>query len=212
MNQELIFNKVKTITLLEKERVFANIDSIQHIIDNNVEGDIVEIGVFKGGSIISMILALEELKITDRKIHLFDTFEGMTSPTDVDIDLNNQHASILMHEPSISCGCSLDEVIRNINFHCKYPKDLISYHKGDILKTNFIPSKIAILRLDTDWYESTKFELDNFYDNVADNGVVIIDDYGHWQGCKKAVDEFLANNIEIKIDHIDYTGIKFIKK
>jgi O-methyltransferase len=211
MNRELIFNKVKPITLLEKERVFANIDSVQHIIDHDIDGDIVEVGVFKGGSIISMILALEELKIKNRKIHLFDTFEGMTEPTNVDIDLNNQHASILMDDPLVSCGCSLNEVIKNVNFHCKYPKDLINYHKGDILKTIFIPSKIAILRLDTDWYESTKFELENFYDKVSKNGVIIIDDYGHWQGCKKAVDEFLSKNPKIEIEKIDYTGVKFFK-
>jgi O-methyltransferase len=110
------------------------------------------------------------------------------------------------------CKCDLDSVIHNINSNTEYPKDLIKYHVGDILKTKFIPDKISLLRLDTDWYESTKFELDNFYDKVSIGGIVIIDDYGHWSGCKKAVDEFLLIHPEIEIEKIDYTGIKFIKK
>ena len=72
--------------------------------------------------------------------------------------------------------------------------------------------KIAILRLDGDWYESTKVCLDNLYDKVASGGYIIIDDYGHWEGAKKATDEFLAKKgIKPDLVKIDYTGVYFIK-
>jgi len=93
---------------------------------------------------------------------------------------------------------------------------LINYHKGDICKTEFIPDAISVLRLDTDWYESTKFELDHFYDKVSSGGLIIIDDYGWWKGCKKAVDEFLdsrnANqDKKINIQPIDMEGVYIVK-
>lgn len=191
------------------ERVIANIESVDHVINNNIDGDIVEIGVYKGGSILSILLRLEEKNILDKTIHLYDTFEGMTESSELDIDLNNVKAKDAMEY--YLCKCDLDSVINNINSNTDYPKNLIKYHVGDIVKTNFIPDKISILRLDTDWYESTKFELDNFFHKVSIGGVVIIDDYGHWNGCKKAVDEFLLFHPEIQIKKIDYTGIKFIK-
>lgn len=204
-----IFNKIKDLTLLQLERVIANIESVDHIINNNINGDIVEIGVYKGGSILSMILRLEEKNILDRVFHLYDTFEGMTESSEFDVDLYNAKAKDSMAQ--YLCKCDLNSVINNINSNTEYPKDLIKYHVGDILETKFIPDKIAILRLDTDWYESTKFELDNFFDKVSIGGIVIVDDYGHWSGCKKAVDEFLLCHPEIQIEKIDYTGIKFIK-
>jgi O-methyltransferase len=204
-----IFNKIKHLTLLQLERIVANIESVDHIINNNIDGDIVEIGVYKGGSVLSMMLRLEEKNILDKTFHLYDTFEGMTESSELDIDLYNTKAKDAVQQ--YLCKCDLDSVVNNINLNTEYPKNLIKYHVGDILKTKFIPDKISILRLDTDWYESTKFELDNFFDKVCIGGIVIVDDYGHWSGCKKAVDEFLLSHEEIKIEKIDYTGIKFIK-
>jgi len=209
MNNTCIFKKIKHLTLLQYERIDCNINSIDYILDNNIEGDIVEIGVFKGGSILSMMLRLEEKNVLNRIIHLYDTFEGMTQSTEFDIDLNNVKANTAID--MYLCKCDLETVKNNIKNNSNYPSNLIYYHVGDILKTNFIPEKISLLRLDTDWYESTKFELDYFYDKVTSGGVIIIDDYGHWQGCKKAVDEFLEKHPEIKIEKIDYTGIKFLK-
>jgi O-methyltransferase len=208
LNDE-IFEKVKNLTLLGKERILANIESVDHIIDNNIDGDIVEIGVYKGGSILSMILRLEEKNVLNKTVHLYDTFEGMTQHSEYDIDLNG---SSIKNIPDYICKCDLNSVKQNLKSKTSYPEDFIKYHVGDILKTQFIPEKISILRLDTDWYESTKFELEHFFSKVSKNGIVIVDDYGHWKGCKKAVDEFLINFPEIKIEKIDYTGIKFYKK
>ncbi len=75
-----------------------------------------------------------------------------------------------------------------------------------------VPEKISILRLDTDWYESTKHELNNLFPRLVSGGILIIDDYGHFQGSKKAVDEYFEENkISSFLFRIDYTGRLFVK-
>jgi hypothetical protein len=203
----------KKYSMISEERFKNNINSVKTVQKKNILGDIVEIGVWKGGSILSMILEYEKYQENNRTFHLYDTFSGMTDPTIHDKDLWNNDASLLLNYDGIKdvvkAAADLDEVKSNICNHTKYEK--IQYHQGDILKNKYYPEKIAILRLDTDWYESTKYELDNFYDKVSLGGIVIIDDYGHWKGCKQAVDEFLANHPKIKIKKTDYTGIWFTK-
>lgn len=201
-------------SLLSRERLLFNIAAIDCVCQKNISGDIVEIGVWKGGSMLAMLLALEKNNCLDRTVHLYDTFEGMTPSTEADKDFKGRDANDLIKEDSFwSCVSGLEEVKNNISQNSKYPSHLINYHKGDICKTQFIPDNIAVLRLDTDWYESTKFELDNFYDKVCSGGMVIIDDYGHWKGCKQAVDEFITKRglFKIRLVEIDYTGVFFIK-
>jgi hypothetical protein len=205
-----IIRKCRAYSMISTERFMNNINAVSHVENKNVDGDVVEIGVWKGGSILSMIMKYEEYGKKDRTFHLYDTFEGMTEPTAVDRDIHNSDAkALLVTRPFIRCISSLEEVKSNIAKNTKYPN--IEYHVGDICKNTYYPEKIAILRLDTDWYESTKFELDNFYNLVTEGGVVIIDDYGHWKGCRKAVDEFLLVHPEIKLIPVDYTGVYFIK-
>lgn len=203
----------KKYSMISEERFKNNINSVKNIQKKNILGDIVEIGVWKGGSILSMILEYEKYQENNRTFHLYDTFSGMTDPTVHDKDLWNNQADVLLKydgtKDVIKAAAGLEEVKANISNHTKYEK--IQYHQGDILKNEYYPDKIAILRLDTDWYESTKFELDNFYDKVSVGGIVIVDDYGHWQGCKQAVDEFLVKHPKIKIKKTDYTGIWFTK-
>ena len=75
-----------------------------------------------------------------------------------------------------------------------------------------IPKKIALLRLDTDWYQSTKIELEVLWDRLEPGAPCIIDDYGHWNGCRKAVNEFFEKlQKNYKAEKIDYTGIRIFK-
>ena len=74
----------------------------------------------------------------------------------------------------------------------------------------YLPGEIALLRLDTDWYKSTQHELIHLYPLLVGSGVLIIDDYGHWQGAKKAVDEYFSDK-KILLNRIDYTGRISIK-
>jgi hypothetical protein len=199
-------------SMISRERFQNNIESIKYCQDNNIDGSVVEIGVWKGGSMLSMILTYEKYKEADRDFHLYDTFSGMTAPLEIDEDYDGKKAATEMKTSIlVKAEAPYQEVHDNIFRHTTYDKSKISFHVGDILKNTFYPEKIAVLRLDTDWYESTKFELDNFYKYVVKGGIVIIDDYGHWKGCKRAVNEFLENNPDIDLIPVDYTGVYFIK-
>lgn len=206
---EEIYDICRSYSMISKERFMENIKAVEYIEKNNIKGCIIEIGVWKGGSILSMMLASQLYSNVPREFHLYDTFEGMTLSSEADKDINNISAQHLINQnPFLKCISGLEEVQNNIRRHCQIKAE---YHVGDILKNKFVPNQIAILRLDTDWYESTKYELDTFYDSVSPGGVILIDDYGHWQGCKKAVDEFLEKHPEITLYTTDYTGRYFYK-
>jgi lipopolysaccharide biosynthesis glycosyltransferase len=210
MNQSIIDICIP-YTMISKERLAQNIESIRIIENEKIPGDIVEIGVWKGGSIMAMLKQYELYKKTERIFHLFDTFTGMTDPSDDDFDLNNKHASSLLSNPIVKAQCSLDIVQTNLRKHVQYDWNRIQFHEGDIRNTKVKLGNIAVLRLDTDFYDSTRFELDTFYPLVSPGGIVLIDDYGHWKGCRKAVDEFLVKHPELVLHTIDYTGVYFRK-
>lgn len=208
-----IISKCSPYTMISRERLLANIYSVHHINTTGIQGDIVEIGVWKGGSMLSMMLTDEYTnKNHERHFYLYDTFEGMTPPLLVDRDIQGTQADMFLQQNEFcKCICPLESVKKTIEENVSILLDKIHYQVGDICKNTFYPTKIAVLRLDTDWYESTKFELDHFYDLVEPGGIIIIDDYGHWQGCRKAVDEFLELHKNIHLTPIDYTGVYFIK-
>jgi len=208
MNNDEIYSKCKQYTLTSKERVHTLCTCINDIVDSNIDGDFVECGVYMGGSIIAMMLALQEKPNKQKSIHLYDTFQGMTNPTKEDFDLNNTHANSIMSRPTIKCKCLVDTVKANIKSVVNYPEELTHYHIGDVAQTllSDLPEQISLLRLDTDFYESTKIELDILYPRLIAGGYLIIDDYGHWKGCKQAVDEYFKSDINT-FTKIDYTGI-----
>jgi hypothetical protein len=163
---------------------------------------------------------------TQRQLHLFDTFEGMSSPAEV--DQTSYHGSdeksykgteklsgaeLVTRLPPDLLILALEEVQRNVS-SVGYPNHRIKLVKGRVEETipNNAPSEVALLRLDTDWYESTRHELIHLYPRLAQQGVLIIDDYGHWEGCKEAVDEYISdNNLPLLLNRIDYTGRLAIK-
>ena len=203
---------VKPFTMTSEERIISLFESLEYVRINNIEGDFVECGVWKGGNILGIMEYLLYHNITDRKVWLYDTFEGMTEPEDSDIDFNNTNANDIID--SIRCYSPLEEVKRNLS-SSNFPNNNLVYVIGDICETldyeKNIPNKISILRLDTDWYKSTKDELTVLYPKLVNNGVLIVDDYGHWKGSKQAVDEYFDGK-NIVIESIDYTGIKITKK
>lgn len=205
-------NVCRPFTALSSERLQNNIDMMEYVNKSGIEGDVVEVGVYKGGSMLAFLKAHERMSHPPkRSFHLYDTFSGMTPPTDADVDLNGYSATHLMQQNAdVKCISSLSEVQATISNNTQ-PIHETAYHVGDILQNTIYPEKIAILRLDTDWYESTAFELANFYEKVVPGGVTIIDDYGHWMGCKRAVDEFLLNHPDIHLTRIDYTGVYWLK-
>ena len=214
-----IYNIVKDKTMTSPERVITLLRAVEYILHNNIEGDIVECGVWKGGSMMAIAELLTTLGQENRELYLYDTFEGMNQPNDVDISIDGIVASDYLeikerHENDhVWAYSQLEEVTKNMA-STNYPSDKLIYVQGTVEETipRVMPEKIALLRLDTDWYASTKHELTYLFPKLVVGGVLIIDDYGHWQGCKQAVDEyFKENEIKIFFNRIDYTGRLGIK-
>ncbi len=215
-----ILNKVKGYTCGSAERIVGVMNATKYVVENNIPGAIVECGVWRGGSMMAAAHTLLNLKHTSRDIHLFDTFEGMSEPTEKDIMFDGQKASTLLDTSERKegvvnywCIAGIEDVTRNLH-STRYPKDRLHFTKGKVEDTipKHAPGQIALLRLDTDWYESTAHELEHLYPRVAPNGVVIIDDYGHWVGARQAVDEFMARlSFKPLMNRQDYTGRLFIK-
>jgi O-methyltransferase len=208
------YKKVRPYTMTSPERIFSLCEAVTYLQKNKIEGDIVECGVWKGGSMMAVALILLSLGEVGRDLYLFDTFEGMSEPTDDDVDIAGLSAKNLLHnsdkakDESVWCNAALDGV-KEVIESTGYPGNKTHFVKGMVEETipHFAPSKIALLRLDTDWYESTKHELEHLFPRLSKGGVLIIDDYGHWQGARKAVDEYFArNDIKILLNRIDYTG------
>lgn len=184
-----------------KQRMYLLSQAVLNTKIHKLEGDFVECGVWRGGNILLYKL-LSDFYNLDKNIYAYDTFDGMTNPEDIDVDYkgNNAGEQMRSHPKSenihnIHAFSSINTVKTNIS---KYTNlDRIKFIKGPVEKTleteNNLPSKISVLRLDTDWYKSTKIELEHLYPRLVRGGVLIIDDYGHFQGARKAVDEYFGN-------------------
>jgi len=211
---------VRPFTMTSVERLVSLSRAVDHINTHHIAGDIVECGVWKGGSMLLVARKLARLNDTTRQLFLFDTFEGMSEPTKEDVSAVNQTTAGDLLDAvgrtdgdNVWCYSPLEEVKANLQ-KTDYPFGQIHFIKGKVEDTLPEPSigKIALLRLDTDWYESTKHELETLYDKLVPGGVLIIDDYGHWSGSRKAVDEFIAaRKLSLFLHRIDYTGRLAIK-
>jgi len=209
-----IYTQCRPFTMTSPERMYSLYKSVEYVLQNNIAGDFVECGIWRGGC--SMIMALTLLKhgVTDRKIYMYDTYEGMSAPTDEDKSITGKTAQEILStqdrldRTSIWCYSALEEVKANLA-KTGYPADQLFFVKGKVEDTipGTIPATIALLRLDTDWYESTWHELQHLYPILSQKGILIIDDYGHWQGAKRAVDNYISTEkIKILLNRIDYTG------
>jgi O-methyltransferase len=216
-----VFESCKDYTMTSAERMYNLYKAVEYVIKNNIKGDFVECGVWRGGSAMIIAHTLMKLDVRDRNIFLYDTYEGMSEPGGYDIDYKGRDAKKIMHnskvdkgkENSIWCYAGIEDVKKNL-YSTDYPKDKFFFIKGKVEETipGNIPTAISLLRLDTDWYESTYHELKCLYPLLEKSGILIIDDYGHWQGARKAVDEyFLEINNPVLLSRIDSTGRMTIK-
>ena len=206
-----IYNLCLENTMVSREHLNYLSKLVNKINIENISGSIVECGVWKGGSIMFCINQ-QKLHNMDRDFYLFDTFDGLTEPCEKDgedvikafreISNNNKSDKVkfksdLWHNENKWCYASLEIVKHNVS-KIDYDSKKINFIKGDVCKTLLdqknIPNKISILRLDTDFYESTKTELEVLFPKVCINGIIIVDDYNTWQGSRKATDEFLESN------------------
>jgi len=208
------YKRVKPFTMTTPERIASLVNAVNYLVKNNIQGDFVECGVWRGGSTMAAIDTLLKNSDKSREIYLYDTYEGMSEPTEVDKVFTGTGADHLMEttdreDPtSVWCYSAIEEVQRNVG-SLKYPSEKIHFVKGKVEDTipQTLPGKIALLRLDTDFYESTAHELKHLYPLLVPGGVIIIDDYGHWEGARKAVDEYIeAQKLPLLLNRIDYTG------
>jgi O-methyltransferase len=181
------------------ETTYALFQAVRYIVQNNIPGDLVECGVWRGGSMMLIAYALRHFDDTSRQLYLYDTYAGMTEPDDIDIDFDGRAmrpiwAEISNRNSLMGFGGSVEEVEANLLLS-RYPEEQMHFIKGDVLQTipARSPSHIALLRLDTDWYKSTLHELAHLYDLIVPHGVLIIDDYGWCRGARQATDEFFRD-------------------
>lgn len=193
--------EVAPYTMTSAEAIYAIAQAVRHVVSSEVPGVIVECGVWKGGSMMAAARTLLDLGRTDIDLYLFDTFEGMTEPTEKDVQWTGQTAkALLAREPRkeqsmLWARAPLDQV-RGAMGSLPYPSSKIHLVKGRVEDTipDQAPDQISVLRLDTDWYESTKHELIHLYPRLAPGGVLILDDYGWWRGAGQATDEYFREN------------------
>lgn len=187
------FRMARPFTMTSRERLFELMNATRYVTRHGIPGAFVECGVWKGGSVLTILRTLAAERVTDRDVFLYDTFEGMTRPGEHDgaEELQIYEKTRTADGGADFCRSGTEEVRANIG-KAGYPADRIRFVKGKVEDTipGAMPERIALLRLDTDWYESTKHELVHMYPRLAPGGVLIIDDYGTWQGSRKATDEY----------------------
>lgn len=191
-------------TMTGPEKVAALVEATRHVVRTRIPGAVVECGVWRGGSMQAVALTLLSLGETDRELHLFDTFEGMPPPTEN--DTRTTHSGSVSAEELLEASdkdsklwaiAGLEDVQKAMA-ETGYPMEKVHFRPGLVEDTTpgQAPDTIAILRLDTDWYASTKHELEHLYQRLSPGGVLILDDYGDWDGARKATDEWLAKTGE----------------
>lgn len=223
LEQEIV-GRAAPHTMTSPSRLVAAIDAVDYVVQRGIPGALVECGVWRGGTVLAMVLRLQSLGVTDREVYLYDTFEGMTEPTSLDTSTFDEPALLGWKRAQATGQTAWDwvfgpeafnvESVKELLFSSGYPRERLHFVVGPVEDTipGTMPDQIALLRLDTDWYESTRHELVHLYPRLVDGGALIIDDYGHWHGCRKAVDEYFEREGRpLLMSRVDYTGRMAVK-
>jgi O-methyltransferase len=199
-------------TMTTPPRIYALRRAVEYIATGPVEGAVVECGVWRGGSMMAVALTLLRLGVADRDLYLFDTFSGMSDPGDEDVKHTGERAADVLagaSRESHDWAVAPIEQVREAVLGVGYPEDRVHFVQGrveDTVPAN-APAEIALLRLDTDWYSSTKHELVHLYPRLGRGGVLIVDDYAYWLGARQAVDEYIdEQGLSLLLNRIDYTA------
>lgn len=200
-----LFHECRLFTMTSVERLYDLYKSVEFIVKAGIPGVFVECGVWRGGAMMMVAKTLLSLGATGRQLQLYDTFEGHPKGLDekLDVDIFGSVAAAEWYE---GWGAvPVDEVRDNLS-STTYPMEHIQLVKGRVEKTLYsnAPHEIALARLDTDWYESAKIELEILWPRIVRGGFLIIDDYGHYKGQRQAVDEYFKDQ-PVKLTRIDYS-------
>lgn len=207
-----ILEFVKPYTMTSVERLYGLYKTVEFIVKAKIPGDLLECGTWRGGSMMLVAKTLLTFGDTSRTLYLYDTFEGHPKPdAEKDVDMwGNRAISEWVNyaktdETSDWAYVSLEEVQTNMAL-TGYPQDKIRYVKGMVEKTAAAnaPAAVAMARLDTDWYESSRVGLEVFWPILSNGGALIVDDYGHYRGQREAVDAFFAERPQL-LHRVDYS-------
>lgn len=196
-----VLARCKPESMTGPERLYATYQAARHAVLAEIPGALVECGVWRGGNMMAVALALLELDAADRELWLYDTFDGMDGPGETDAKFDGRHAAIIYASKPSTGGGGVDwcratlETVRANMAATGYPMERVHLVPGRVEDTipSHAPDSIAMLRLDTDFYSSTRHELRHLYPRLARGGTLIIDDYGSWTGCRDAVDEYFSS-------------------
>lgn len=194
-----LYEQCRDYTMTSWERLYAVYKSIYYIVENKIPGAVVECGVWRGGSMKLAAHVLCALGETDRTVFLYDTYEGMTEPDPaIDVDAAGNSAAsdwAEIQRRGVKWSAASIEEVREVMATSGYPSDKMVFVKGPVERTipGTLPDRISLLRLDTDWYASTLHEMEHLYPRLSAHGVLLLDDYGHYQGARRAVDEYFQN-------------------
>jgi O-methyltransferase len=205
---------VTPYTLTSIERIAALCASIRYVVDAAIPGAIVECGVWRGGSMMAAARTLVAAGDTSRQLYLYDTFTTMPMPEDRDVDVWGVPAARHYEGPEsdlLNPGYAYlpQERVEALMRDTGYPPEQLRFVRGLVEETipATMPDRIALLRLDTDWYASTAHELAHLFPLISEGGVLIVDDYGHFRGARDAIDEYLAaSGLHLLLHRIDWTG------
>ncbi|MFO0556122.1 MAG: TylF/MycF/NovP-related O-methyltransferase [Polyangiaceae bacterium] len=212
-----VIEAVRPYTMTTPPNMFSLMRAVEYVVAAKIPGSFVECGVWRGGSMMIVAKTLQRLGREDYDLYLYDTFEGMTAPTTKDATHDAVPALQTFEELQAKgekwCYASLEEVRENV-LRTGYKKERVHFVRGPVEETlpGSAPADICLLRLDTDWYQSTKHELETLYPRLSQRGVLIIDDYGHWKGSRQATDEyFAAHQIVPMLNRVDQTSRLMLK-
>lgn len=203
---------IRPYTMLSEQRLCSLYNLARHACENNIHGNFVECGVAAGGSSALLAWVIKKYSIHPRRLFSFDSFSGMPRPTESDSSGGIDAESTGWGTGTCSAPeASVWEICAKLGV-----EDVLTTVKGYFEET--LPQMrdwvgmIALLHMDGDWYESTRAILNNLYDRLTNGALIQVDDYGHWEGCRKAIHEFAAvYALQPEINQIDGTGVWFVK-
>jgi O-methyltransferase len=214
-----IVERALPYTMTGVARLHALVTAVRYCVRRDVPGALAECGVWRGGSVLAIALTLQELGRTDRDLYLYDTFEGMTEPGEHDVSafhppareswLEAQRRGELAWSEVLGAAEAFgQDAVRELLLATGYPEERVHLVPGTVEETipAQAPDRLALLRLDTDWYASTRHELEHLYPRLARGGVLIVDDFGHWEGARRAVEEYFAAHPPVLLNRIDYAA------
>ena len=200
-----LYQMVLPYTICGHRRLRGLYEAVEAVVSREIPGDIVECGVARGGSAALMGLALKQLGAR-RALWAFDTFEGLPPPTPADPDWKIARIYTGTYRGAFEDVASLFGRLGFLT-EARLVKGLFQ----ETLPTCALRA-IAVLHIDGDWYESVKACLTHLYDRVSPGGIIQIDDYGHWKGARKAVDEFMHQRLpNTHLRRLDYSGRQLVK-